>query len=27
MAAHMVLAVIVLTVFMRVAGEFKEQSA
>lgn len=27
MAAHMVLAVIVLTVFMRVAGEFKEQEA
>ena len=27
MAVHMVLAVIVLTVFMRVAGEFKEQSA
>jgi hypothetical protein len=27
MAAHMLLAVVVLTVFMRVAGEFKEQSA
>jgi dipeptide/tripeptide permease len=27
MAAHMVVAVIVLTVFVRVAGEFKEQSA
>jgi proton-dependent oligopeptide transporter, POT family len=27
MAAHMVLAVIVLTIFMRVAGEFKEQEA
>jgi dipeptide/tripeptide permease len=27
MAAHMLLAVIVLTVFMRVAGEFKEQEA
>jgi len=27
LAAHMVVAVIVLTVFMRVAGEFKEQSA
>ena len=27
MAAHMVVAVIVLTVFMRVAGEFKEQAA
>ncbi|HET6348346.1 MAG TPA: MFS transporter [Candidatus Krumholzibacteria bacterium] len=27
LAAHMVLAVIVLTVFMRVAGEFKEQEA
>jgi len=27
MAAHMILAVIVLTIFMRVAGEFKEQEA
>jgi POT family proton-dependent oligopeptide transporter len=27
MAAHMVVAVVVLTIFMRVAGEFKEQSA
>ncbi len=27
MAAHMIVAVIVLTVFMRVAGEFKEQAA